>query len=403
MSTPKKTVAALLLAALLLGGGWAARATHVLKVCPQGCAYARIQDALDALEGEGFVFVRAGTYRENLRIDGKRGLTLIAHPGEAVTLEAGDAGAPGISILNSQGVTVQGLRVLGGARGLEAGDTLELNLLGNQFEDNAVQGVVLSGTRATLDGNLVLGTRRDREGNNGQGIVAFNSVVTIQNSGVLDNAGFGVLATGSSTMLLTDNTMEGNGVLGIGVEAQAQATIQRNLIDAQKPDAEGRFGRGIEVSSSGTVIVMDNFITGNANAGLSAVAGAQLVALRNTISGTDGFGVLLAGTSQTSLAQNTISDNARAGVALGQQAQVSLADNAITGNGGPGVSVGFSDIAGEAVQAELKGNRIQANGGCAVAVDGDEAIAVAGERNRGEAQADTCDPAGKLGQGFWTR
>lgn len=391
-----------ILMGLVASFGGLAKATHVVSVCARGCDYARIQDAIDAADGESFIFVRAGEYRENLLINGKQGLNLIAYPGETVTLDAQGAAAAGITVLGSRNVTIQGVRVVGGLRGLEAGDTQGLLLQQNQFEANVSQGVVLVRTRARLLQNIILGTKPDGEGENGQGIVTTNAFATFTNNAVLDNAGFGILVTGGSNVLVEDNTVRGNGVLGIGVTEQAQATIQGNLVDAQRPTADGRFGRGIEVTSSSIVIVMNNWITHNHNVGLAVLFNAQVVVARNTITDTAGVGVLLGGQAEVAVAENTISGNQGSGVQVGQQAQVVVLANRITGNGGHGVRVGFAQARAETASVELKNNRFDGNQGCAVLVEQEDAIQVSGEQNRTSTTPDAgCDRAGKLPQEFF--
>lgn len=98
------------------GSGKARAKGGTLTVCKRGCDFRRIQKAIDAATGRNTIRVRGGTYREGVRIVGRRynGLKLIGNsrrPSRVVLTGRGLRGGPGqngVFINNADDVVVRG-------------------------------------------------------------------------------------------------------------------------------------------------------------------------------------------------------------------------------------------------------------------------------------------------------
>jgi hypothetical protein len=105
-SRPLK-LAALALLVLGLGLGTpVGLAQRTITVCPQGCQYAKIQEAINAASEGDTIQVKAGTYQENLTII-KR-LTLQGEGKDKVTIQGT------VTILSAKLVTLSGFTFKGG-------------------------------------------------------------------------------------------------------------------------------------------------------------------------------------------------------------------------------------------------------------------------------------------------
>src|SRR5207249_692195 len=112
-----RPVVRLVLWALLVGcfapalGGTSAAHAATRDVCPSGCAYAHIQDAIAAATSGDTITIASGTYTETLAIS--KSLTL-AGAGAGMTIIDGNASGTVISVTASISVSVSGLTIQNG-------------------------------------------------------------------------------------------------------------------------------------------------------------------------------------------------------------------------------------------------------------------------------------------------
>jgi len=204
----------------LLAGGFELAAQRTLTVCPSGCEFAAIQAAIDAARPGDTIEVQAGTYRENLTIRNKRDLTLQGVGRDQVTLDGSAAVGweeivPGVLIEEGQNITIQGFRIVGSRRGLEALDVTGLVIAENLFEDNLRQGITLSSTgapvkQAQLLDNIVRNTQPDRDGAFGIGVDVFGSQAVLERNTIEGSADCGLRVTHSGEVAGSDNVIQNN-------------------------------------------------------------------------------------------------------------------------------------------------------------------------------------------------
>lgn len=105
-------VAAALMTTGVYVGGTAGAAGSTLNVCPSGCPYTSIQDAVDDAESGDTIQVGAGTYAETVHVDTPN-LTIDGAGPSQVTLDAtGFSSTRGLTA-QADGFTLRGLTVLG--------------------------------------------------------------------------------------------------------------------------------------------------------------------------------------------------------------------------------------------------------------------------------------------------
>ena len=196
-------VALLGLAAVTSGLLGSAQAGKTITVGPSGCDFTTIQAAIDAAPNGSIIQVQTGSYKENLTIRNRDGLTLQGAGPDKVTLDGNGPQqkdiTPGILILSSRNVTVTGFRITNCRRGLEADDSTLLFVEGNALEGNYLTGLYLLRSEARIAGNKIRETLRD-VGTGGQGE--------------------GILVSGSSRVVLADSEITGNADCGLRAEIQ---------------------------------------------------------------------------------------------------------------------------------------------------------------------------------------
>jgi parallel beta-helix repeat protein len=214
-SRPLK-LAALALLVLGLGLGTpVGLAQRTITVCPQGCQYAKIQEAITAASEGDTIQVKAGTYQENLTII-KR-LTLQGEGKDKVTIQGT------VTILSAKLVTLSGFTVKGG-QGVQIEDSTTIVLSDNAFVESTAEGLLArSSFTVTLRGNLI-----SRNKSHGL-LLAFGSRAIITGNTITSNGGDGVTIRASQADL-SDNIVRDNG--GCGVRADADSTVTGSVTSA---------------------------------------------------------------------------------------------------------------------------------------------------------------------------
>jgi hypothetical protein len=273
------------------GGATPALAAKPITVCPSGCNFAGIQDAIAAVPAGATIQIAAGTYPGGLTID--KNLTLRGAGADQTTIAGG---TPVVKVRPNAVVTIGGVTVTSGsdrAGGIVNGGTLTLvgaTISGNQAFDLALNGggILNTGT-LTLNSTTL---SRNAAGSEGGGIYNDGGAVTLHGSTIADNRaedGGGVF-TGGGSVTVDDSLINGNTAAdggsggGIFKGSGAALTVHGSTISGNS--AQG-FGGGIS-SADNELTVRDTTITGNAArcGGGIAVFGDLTSAFRNdTISG----------------------------------------------------------------------------------------------------------------------
>jgi parallel beta-helix repeat protein len=388
-----------------------AQAGKTITVCASGCDFTRIQAAIDAAPNGGTIQVQAGTYKENLTITGKQGLTLQGAGMNAVTLD-GSAGvavqSPAISIQHSQNVTIQGLKIINSRRGLHAIGTAGLVVTNNSFQNNLRQAVLLEQqTEIQMTNNLFQNTHSDKDGKQGDGVYMLDTKAVLKGNTISGNANYGVVAAGASaqsgsTVTIEQNTISGNSYLGIGLYGTSTATIDGNTIagnveegiylgnTAHAQIANNQItsnkatadccGFGINLAQNAQATIQGNTISQNQTRGIAVQDNAQATFQMNTITGNGSTGLRVRHNARATINNNTISGNVANGVDVFENAQVTITNNQIKNNV-IGVQVGDPSLTNETAQAEISKNTIRNNSSCGVFADSDSGIKVTGQGN----------------------
>ena len=229
------------------------------------------------------------------------------------------------------------------------------------LEDNRSVGLFVSGetSQATITDSSILGTLPDDQGNYGYAVLAIEGA-TLEAHGCDfgQNTQAGVVtgnlhaATGprvtlvDTTVRATRFTAAGEG--GIGLSAQAGSTIvaedcsfvdnatmgaqatnqdtrlvlRRTVVEGTRPQPDGRFGYGVQISHSATLEAEDAEIIDSTAIGLLVVdSGSSATLSGGRIAGSQQHGALTVGT----------------GAVVQEQAQLEATGLELSGNDGPGL------------------------------------------------------------------
>jgi hypothetical protein len=213
-SRPLK-LAALALLVLGLGLGTpVGLAQRTITVCPQGCHYSKIQQAITAASEGDTIQVGAGTYQENLTII-KR-LTLQGEGKDKVTIQGT------VTILSTKLVTLSGFTVKGG-QGVYIEDSTTVVFSDNAFVESTAEGLLARSSSITVRGNLI--SRNKSYGL----LLILGSKAFITSNTITSNGGDGINIVASQADI-RDNIVRDNG--GCGVRADADSTVTGSVTSA---------------------------------------------------------------------------------------------------------------------------------------------------------------------------
>jgi len=175
-----------------------------------------------------------------------------------------------VAMVNSRG-TVQRCKMEGGgteaAISITGKDKTPVALLENRIRDSGSMGVHLTETSVVARGNIITGTRLDRDhdmgdafyavqselqlernvlrGNAGSGIATLRSRVRMTGNDLIENGRAGLLLLDRSRATATGNLFERNAAAGVEVAEQSHATLSRNRFAYQPTyDIDARCERG---------------------------------------------------------------------------------------------------------------------------------------------------------------
>ena len=219
-----------------------------------------LQDAIDAVDEGGTVFVYDGTYNENLWIN--KSLSLIGNNSETVILDGNGLSGDGIT-LQASDILIKNLSIINFEE--DEADGVHVNSLKNNITidnnviDNTNQyGIYFS---TSIDNNITNNIINDTN-SSGMYLMSFSSSSIYNN--VITNNGDGIYFKGVSGHLSEDNTIYNNNLIHNfnGTVLQSQF-VENNMIHTNHFINNGW---GIRSSSSINNIIYNNYFNNTINA-----------------------------------------------------------------------------------------------------------------------------------------
>ncbi|MEM2593123.1 MAG: right-handed parallel beta-helix repeat-containing protein [Thermofilaceae archaeon] len=239
-------------------------------VCPQGCDFQRIQEAIDAAaDGDTILIQAPGIYYENLTIT--KSLTIAPYQVFPVILQpAGAFIGPVITVKGERAIRV----------------TLEGLIVQGMALEQAVAVKILGQATALLN-NIEVGPS-----------VYFGLIVddqaqvTIKNSRFSGNGASGISIVGSAQVTLEDSVVFANGVKGISVTENGQLHVVRTTIFGMELKAVGA-GIGIDANDQSKVVIEESLIYDNRLEGVQASESSAVEIIKSVIANNGRSGILL--------------------------------------------------------------------------------------------------------------
>jgi len=192
------------------------------EVCPSGCPFASIPEAVRAVRPGGTIRVRAGIYSQPIVI--AKTLTLLGEGADKVLIQ----GMEGIGIVIDHEepitVTIAGVTISQAQRdGIEIRSKARVTLQDMQVFNNHMWGI-------SIEDSATVSLQNVQISGNGHGLSVWGSArVTLTNSRISDNYwGNGLSARVLAQVTLTNTQISGNGDNGIEVEDLAMAILVRS-------------------------------------------------------------------------------------------------------------------------------------------------------------------------------
>ena len=229
----------LVLAVAVLVAAGAGRASAPLTVCPSGCAYTTISDALAHANNGDKILIGPGTYSGGFTIS--IDVSLVGAGADQTTISSGGVhNAPVVAIDGGVTATIRGVTISDGHNsGIINGGTLTLTDSTVSANDNVANG---GGINNLTSGTLTLKSS------------------TVSGNGVLDNGG-GIFNSG--TLTLTESTVSGNvaaGTIGGGIFNAGTMTLKNSTVSDNTAVSDGG---GIFNYSTGMLTLKSSTVSDN--------------------------------------------------------------------------------------------------------------------------------------------
>ncbi|MEM3207845.1 MAG: right-handed parallel beta-helix repeat-containing protein [Halobacteria archaeon] len=308
-------------------------------VCPSGCNFTRIQDAINAATPPDVVFVLNGTYNESVVIN--RSISVVGESAANTTIDGqGQNFTVSISI-GSDNANLTDFTIRNGSTGVlvEANRTRVLN---NTIREHATPFLLGIGVHLLLSNETTI--QNNTITANDLGLLSSGSErsLVLQNN-ISQNPGSGIVVTeifvcgppsvpcafGTPPVLSRDSRVAGNVVSnnsGVGISSAGF----NNLIEGNEANGNGGVGLG---ASQGNVTFRNNTARNNANCNFATGFSRNVTVVGNELTGSS-FGMCLVENpgSGHNISGNNVSDNAQGGIVLATRAEERSENNTIANN-----------------------------------------------------------------------
>jgi len=288
--------------------------------------YGTIQEAIDAAEEGDVIYVKAGTYRENIEIVEKslelqgagRGRTHIkaAEENESVIEIYADRSRRPVHV---EGVSISGaygscdcsggyyedyIHNIGCSHGIAIQGTVSAEILNCAVFENRCDGVIAQTWPADPD------------------LPVWGVVVT--NCKIYKNGAAGIYGIEESALKVAESAISENSNGGIMLRNEALATISDSSISANGYD-------GVQLQESAKAVISKSTVTGNADNGIELQDSAKATITGSTIS-ENPYGIRLWSSVEAEISNNSIDGNTY-GIYSESSGEVKGEGNIFSGNG----------------------------------------------------------------------
>ena len=255
-------------------------------------------------------------------------------------LNVNGKGKSAIELVGANSVIIKDVELVGGTNsGIRVDASNNIALMDVRVHDNNAYGVFVTNSTVTID-------RSGIWNNAPHGIYANNNAnVRVDTSEIWNNKESGVSLNNSSEVTITNSDINGNGKSGLYATKTSKLTLRNSnvysnkeygiqIIDGSKLYANDNANNriysnnysGVTATGSGTeVLLHKNEITGNG------------VNPKQTSDGAVGHGVGVSENAYANITNNTITNNKECGISVFNGAKVKIVNNTITNNGRHGI------------------------------------------------------------------
>jgi len=229
-------------------------APEILTVCPSGCDYTSIQEAIAAASPYQVIEVQTGGYRESLLI---AELLILKGAGADVTaITGGSKDYPTITIIAGE-VVISGFSITGEHHGIKVEGNADVTIRDCQITGNALAGVIgQDRAQIRLEGSDISG--------NEWGIFAKDhSSFTAIGGNILFNRCEGILLWEAAELTLMGVDVSFNGGGGIWASDYTWLILENCVVDFNRAD-------GVLLAGHVTAHLEENRIAGNEGWGVAA-------------------------------------------------------------------------------------------------------------------------------------
>lgn len=298
--------------------------------------FASIQEAIEKAKPGDTITISEGQCQEDLLIAGKQDLTLKGAGRDKTTL-FGFGRAPVIAVQDSQGITIEGLTIRDGLVGLLVQNSSDVTIRQNAVMQNLGRGIsLMNASGVKIEQNVIEANGEEglqvRGALRGEPVeVRTNEIRASEEGGVLIRETVGTQYT--LRVVLADNKIEGNKLVGVAITHFAAAEISEGRITDTK-EVKYQFGIGLEIDSSQfeTVSITAVTVSSNQGAGIEVKGWSRRVTITSVTITSNRWGTLVMDSAQTILIDSVISNSEVNGISVAGSAVVNLTHTQISNN-----------------------------------------------------------------------